>query len=281
MKSLFRNLGSDVPASIVVFLVALPLCLGIAIGSDAPPISGIIAGIIGGIVVGFISSSSLSVSGPAAGLIATVSLAITQLTAALRDSGMPESELSHAAFSGLLVAIIIAGVLQLLLGILKSGIIVSFVPVAVLKGMLTAIGILLIFKQLPHLVGYDADFEGDESFFQKDGRNTFSEIEQALLHISPLAAIIGALGIGIQFLWDSKYFPFPKSKYLLPAPLFIVVMAIVMNRFLGVEDTHMDIRQAHMVNLPVIDSISQFPQLLTFPHFEYIKLKVVWIAALQ
>jgi MFS superfamily sulfate permease-like transporter len=208
MSKYFNSLKSDLPASLVVFLVAVPLCLGIALGSGVPPISGLIAGLAGGIVVGLISNSHLSVSGPAAGLIATVAVIVLDAKKYFLTHGLTELEASSSALGLLFLSVVLAGMLQMLLGIIKAGKIVNFVPVSVLKGMLTAIGVLLILKQLPHLVGYDADFEGDESFIQPDGHNTFSEIVLALNKVSPIAIIIGVIGLCIQYFWDSKYFPF-------------------------------------------------------------------------
>jgi MFS superfamily sulfate permease-like transporter len=208
MSKYFNSLKSDLPASLVVFLVAVPLCLGIALGSGVPPISGLIAGLAGGIVVGLISNSHLSVSGPAAGLIATVAVIVLDAKKYFLTHGLTELEASSSALGLLFLSVVLAGMLQMLLGIIKAGKIVNFVPVSVLKGMLTAIGVLLILKQLSHLVGYDADFEGDESFIQPDGHNTFSEIVLALNKVSPIAIIIGVIGLCIQYFWDSKYFPF-------------------------------------------------------------------------
>ena len=144
----------------MVFLVALPLCLGIAMASGAPLFSGIIAGVVGGIVVGYLSKSHVSVSGPAAGLTAIVLTAIT-------DFG---------AFNIFLTAVLLAGILQLVLGFLKAGSISNYFPTNVIEGMLAGIGVIIILKQLPHAVGYDADFEGDEAFLQADGGNTFSSL---------------------------------------------------------------------------------------------------------
>jgi MFS superfamily sulfate permease-like transporter len=208
MSKYFNSLKSDLPAALVVFLVAVPLCLGIALDSGVPPISGLIAGLAGGIVVGLISNSHLSVSAPAAGLIATVAVIVLDAKKYFLTHGLTELEASSSALGLLFLSVVLAGMLQMLLGIIKAGKIVNFVPVSVLKGMLTAIGVLLILKQLPHLVGYDADFEGDESFIQPDGHNTFSEIVLALNKVSPIAIIIGVIGLCIQYFWDSKYFPF-------------------------------------------------------------------------
>ena len=157
---MFKHLNKDFPASIVVFFVAIPLCLGIALASGAPLFSGLIAGIVGGIVVGAISGSSLGVSGPAAGLSAIVLTAITTL----------------GGYEYLLLSVVIAGAIQIIFGALKAGIIGYYFPSSVIKGMLTGIGIIIILKQIPHFFGYDNDPQGDWAFFQVDGENTFSEI---------------------------------------------------------------------------------------------------------
>ena len=172
---MFKNLKSDLPASIVVFFVALPLCLGVALASGAPLFSGLIAGIIGGIVVGALSGSQVGVSGPAAGLAAIVLTAISTL----------------GSFEVFLVAVVLAGILQLMLGIAKAGVIGYFFPNSVIKGMLTGIGIIIILKQIPHFFGYDADPNGEMSFIQPDGENTFSELLRTAEHVSLGATTIG------------------------------------------------------------------------------------------
>jgi len=235
----FQKLKSDFPASIVVFLVALPLCMGIALGSGAPVISGIIAGVIGGIVVGFISGSNLSVSGPAAGLIATVSAGIIQI----------------GSFDAFLVAVIIAGLIQLMLGLIKAGVVGHFIPNAVIKGLLVAIGLMLIFKQIPHLVGYDADFEGDESFLQRDGQNTFTELFSAFKSLTPLAVLLGGIGLILQFIWE----PFLKrlkinSKWL-PAPLVVVFLGGLVNFFAAKYAPDWQLQKEHLVNIPDIQMV--------------------------
>jgi carbonic anhydrase/SulP family sulfate permease len=181
--SLFKpsNLAKDLPAGLVVFLVALPLCLGISLASNAPLAAGIIAGIVGGLVVGALSGSSTSVTGPAAGLTAVVATQIAEL----------------GSFQVFLVAVVIAGVLQIIFGILKGGFLSSFFPSSVVKGLLAAIGIIIILKQLPHLVGYDADPVGETDFCQTDQKNTFTELPAALQMFLPGAALIGLLSIGL------------------------------------------------------------------------------------
>ncbi|MEY4594770.1 MAG: hypothetical protein RIQ47_1180, partial [Bacteroidota bacterium] len=214
-SSIGATFASDIPAALVVFLVALPLCLGIALGSQAPLMSGLVAGVIGGIVVGLLSGSQLSVSGPAAGLTAIVVSALGKLP----------------AFEAFLLAVVIGGLLQLVLGFIRAGVIGDYIPSAVIKGMLAAIGLILILKQFPHLVGYDADYEGDESFFQVDHGNTFSGISEAISHVLPWAMIIGAVSLLIQIVWEKYIAKIGKVFQLIPAPLVIVLTAVSMNQW--------------------------------------------------
>jgi len=157
-NSPFQHLSQDVFSGLVVFLVALPLCLGISLASGAPLFSGIVAGIVGGILVGALSGSHTSVSGPAAGLTAVVAAQISAL----------------GSFDAFLTVVVLAGALQILLGILRAGFISAFFPSSVIKGLLAAIGVILILKQIPHVVGHDPDPEGEMSFRQTDEQNTFS-----------------------------------------------------------------------------------------------------------
>ena len=179
MKKYYSHIGANLSASIVVLLVALPLCLGIALASGAPLFSGIIAGVVGGIVVGLLSGSQLSVSGPAAGLTAIVAVAILKLQ----------------VYEAFLLAVVLAGVMQVALGYLKAGVIGDYIPNAVIKGMLAAIGLILIMKQFPHLVGYDANFEGDETFAQADQNNTFSARWHDCAGTSPRARAAHGQGV--------------------------------------------------------------------------------------
>ena len=208
---MIAKIKQDLPASIVVFLVALPLCLGVALASGAPLISGLIAGIIGGIVVGSLSGSQTSVSGPAAGLAAVVLSSITQL----------------GAFDVFLLAVVLAGVIQLIAGAAKTGFIANYIPSNVIKGLLAAIGIILILKQIPHAVGYDADPENDFSFIQPDGENTFSELLNIFSYFSIGAIIISAISLLMLIYWDKT--PMRKFKFF-PASLFVVILGIVMNQ---------------------------------------------------
>ena len=255
--------GSDIPAAIVVFLVALPLCIGIALASDAAPFSGIIAGVVGGIVVGLISGSSLSVSGPAAGLAAIVA-------AAIHDLG---------SFQVFLLAAFLAGCLQVVFAFLKGGGIGRFVPNAVIKGMLAAIGILIILKQIPHFVGYDADPEGEESFIQPDGQNTFSELWIAFERISPLAILIAVVALLILLIYESKYLKSrPWVKYL-PGPLVAVVSGVLLNMFLVPEGHALALTDEHVVQIPAFSSFSELTSYITHPDWQAFANYHVWITA--
>ncbi|WP_332914343.1 SulP family inorganic anion transporter [Algoriphagus boritolerans] len=188
MKDLFKNIKHDLPASIVVFFVAVPLCLGIALASGAPLFSGIIAGIVGGIVVGPASGSPLGVSGPAAGLAVIVLTSIASL---------------GGSWEAFLTAVVLAGIIQLIMGYAKAGFIAYFFPSSVIKGMLTGIGLLIILKQIPHALGWDKDFEGDVSFFQADGENTFSGIINAFQFFTSGAVLIAGISLAILILWET------------------------------------------------------------------------------
>lgn len=246
MKNLFQTWKQDFPAGLVVFLVAVPLCLGIALASEAPVFSGLIAGIIGGILVGSISGSAIGVSGPAAGLAAIVAAAIGDL----------------GSFEIFLAAVVIAGVIQIILGVIRAGFISYYFPNVVIKGMLAAIGLLIIFKQIPHAIGYDADFEGDESFFQADGHNTFSELFYSLNYITIPATIICVVSIGILILWDSKRIQKTFLKYV-PGPLIVVVLGIIAT--IALQGTAWNLIPKHRVDLGI--SGKPFKELFTFPDF--------------
>ena len=221
---LFKNLGKDIPAGLVVFLVALPLCLGIALASGAPLFSGIIAGIVGGLVVGAISGSPLGVSGPAAGLAVIVAEAIREL--GTNQNGDFDMMVGFQAF---LVAGLIAGIIQIILGAVKAGIIGYYFPSSVIKGMLAGIGITLILKQIPHALGWDKNPEGDWGFFQSDGHNTFSEIIYAIQNPTIGAVIITVVSLGILILFQQQFMKKNKVLSLIPGPLVAVVLGILLN----------------------------------------------------
>jgi MFS superfamily sulfate permease-like transporter len=264
MRKLLKNASADIPASVVVFLVALPLCLGIALGSGAPLFSGIIAGMAGGIVIGLLSGSSLSISGPAAGLTAIVAVAIGK---------MP-------AYEAFLLSVVIAGVLQVVLGFLRAGIIGDYIPNSVIRGMLASIGFVLILKQFPHLIGYDQDWAGDETFLQVDNNNTFSELINSLNNIVPLALIIGILSIIILVVWDRPQLKKKKFFKNLPGPLVVVVAGILINVFVSSPDTRFSLGTNQLVNLPIAKDFTSFTSFFMFPKWEYLNNMDVWITGL-
>ncbi len=250
----FEDLKKDIPASIVVFLVALPLCLGVALASGAPIISGIISGIIGGIVVGIISRSHISVSGPAAGLTAVVFAAIHQL----------------GDFQTFLMSVIIAGVIQIIGAYLRAGFIANYVPTSVIKGLLSSIGIILVLKQIPHAFGYDGIAEEDFSFVQSDNENTFSELLNIFNYFSYGAITVSVLSILILIYW--KKIPFAWLRNI-PASLFVVVFGIVINAVFNQFVPFLVIHEDHLVSIPKIDNINS---LFTFPTFSSLANYNVW-----
>ncbi|MEZ4809705.1 MAG: SulP family inorganic anion transporter [Allomuricauda sp.] len=259
---MFKYIKNDLPASIVVFFVALPLCLGIALASGAPLFSGLIAGIIGGIIVGSLSGSHVGVSGPAAGLAAIVLTAIGTL----------------GGFENFLVAVVLGGLIQIIFSILRAGVIAYYFPSSVIKGMLTGIGIIIILKQIPHFFGYDADPEGDWSFFQVDGENTFSEIINTINFISPGATLIALIALGILILWDRVLSKRSKIFQLVQGPLVAVVLGILYYSF--TKDAQIwAISGEHLVSVPVPESFESFKTLLQFPNFAAIANSEVWVTA--
>ncbi len=261
MNRFFRNAAADIPSSVVVFLVALPLCLGVAVASDAAPVTGIIAGVVGGIIVGILSGSNLSVSGPAAGLTAIVATAIGK---------MPSYEV-------FLLSVVIAGVIQVILGFAKAGLIGDFIPNSVIKGMLAAIGLILILKQLPHFVGWDANPEGDETFLQPDSQNTFSEILQAANHVSAGAILIGIASALILLFYEIKSVKSKKFFQLVPGPLIVVVTGILINIWFGASLPDLAIKAENMVQLTVFSQPVEFFKSLPSPQWSGIGNSQVWI----
>ncbi len=249
---MFKYLKNDLPASVVVFFVALPLCLGIALASGAPLFSGLIAGIIGGTIVGFLSGSQIGVSGPAAGLAAIVLTAISAL----------------GGYENFLAAVVLGGIIQLVFGFLKAGIIGYYFPSSVIKGMLTGIGIIIIFKQIPHFFGYDADPEGDFAFSQMDGENTLSELGNMLSSISVGATIIAFISLGILILWSNVLSKKGKIFKLIQGPLVAVAIGIIY--YIFTKGTGIEIQDNHLVSVPVPDSLDSFLGQFAFPNFAVI-----------
>ncbi|MCW2119223.1 SulP family inorganic anion transporter [Flavobacterium sp. 7A] len=260
--NLFANLKTDFASGLVVFLVALPLCLGIAMASGAPLFSGIISGIIGGLVVGYLSQSHISVSGPAAGLTAIILTAIT-------DFG---------AFDIFLTSVFIAGLLQLGLGFIKAGSISNYFPTNVIEGMLAGIGVIIILKQIPHAFGYDADFEGDQSFVQGNGDNSFSSLFEILGHIQIGAVLVTVVSLVILISWDRV--PFLRKLKLIPGALIAVLAGIALNEFFILTGSNLAIANTHLVSLPVPKSFDDFKEIIVTPNFAGITNPKVWITGI-
>ncbi len=251
---------NDLTAGLVVFLVALPLCLGVALASGAPLFSGVLAGIVGGVLVGMISGSQSSVSGPAAGLTAIVAAQIVSL----------------GDFRTFLLALVVAGLIQAALGIVKAGFLAAFVPSGVIKGLLAAIGIILILKQIPHLFGHDPDPEGDMAFRQPDSENTFSELFRILGDIHPGATVIGLGSIALLVLWDRTK---PLKKSLVPAPLVVVLLGVAGSLLLGRLGESWAIGENHLVQVPVAKDLAGFLGFLQMPDFAQWSNPAVYVAA--
>jgi MFS superfamily sulfate permease-like transporter len=257
--SFFSNVRGDLAAGLVVFLVALPLCLGIALASGAPLFSGIISGVIGGIVVGFLSNSALSVTGPAAGLTAIVLTAISDL----------------GGFDIFLVAVILAGVIQIVFGFLKAGSFYNYFPTSVIEGMLAAIGIIIILKQIPHAFGHDIDNEGDFFFIEKSGHTTFDTLIESINYIHTGALIIALLSLAILIIWEKV--PFLKKIKVVPGALVVVVVSIFLNEFFIQSDSSLAIvTQNHLVSLP---SFTEIRNGFALPNFTSLTNEKVWIVA--
>lgn len=259
---MFKTLKNDLPASVVVFFVALPLCLGIALASGAPLFSGVIAGIIGGVIVGVLSGSKLGVSGPAAGLAAIVLTAIGSL----------------GSYENFLLAVVLAGIIQIIFGVLKAGIIGYYFPSSVIKGMLTGIGIIIILKQIPNFFGYDEESAWDLEFFEIDGGNTFSELFAIVENITPGAALIGIISLLLLILWDKVLTKKSKVFEIIQGPFVVVVLGIIFY-LLTKQDEDLSIGVKHMVNVPIPTDLTSFIGQFSFPNFSGIANLEVWIVA--
>ena len=261
-KDYLQSLPNDITSSIVVFLVALPLCLGVALASNAPPLSGIIAGVSGGIVVGLASRSHLSVSGPAAGLTTIVAAAIGLL----------------GSFQLFLAAVVIAGVLQIVLGFAKAGVIGDYIPNCVIKGMLAAIGLILILNQVPHLLGDDSHFVTDEGVVQDKG-NIFTNLVFAFTHINTAAIIIGVTCLMFYFLWEKLVSGKKSFLKFIPAPLIIVFIGVGLNVFFSNSGMLASLAGGHLVKIPESNSANEFFSFFTFPDFSQVFSKDVLVIA--
>ena len=252
------TLPRDLSSGLVVFLVALPLCLGIALASGAPLFSGLLAGIVGGIVVGSVSGSHTSVSGPAAGLTAIVSAQIANL----------------GSFEAFLLAVVVGGVLQVGLGLARAGALSAFFPSSVIKGLLAAIGVILILKQIPHLVGHDSDPEGDMSFSQPDEHNTFSEILAIGSDIHQGAVVVGVVSIVLLLLWERL----KPIKKVIPGPLAVVLVGVLLQVLLKRFGEPWAIDSSHLVQIPVAETTSDLFGFLRFPDFSHWANPAIYVA---
>ncbi|MHB1277298.1 MAG: SulP family inorganic anion transporter [Bacteroidia bacterium] len=266
---MFKHLKDDLPASLVVYLVALPLCLGIAIASDAPLFSGMIAGIIGGIIVGSLSGSQISVSGPAAGLAVIVATGLKDFTILVEQGKTDPSGLGLAnPFELFLTSVLLAGVFQLIFGYIRAGAIANFIPSSVIHGMLAAIGLLLIFKQVPHALGIDSDFEGDEAFSQHDGQNTITEFLRSFLQFEAGAMIISLVAGLILLVWGHKRLKNHAFFKYVPGALIAVIAGTLLNHFFKSWRPEWVLGESHLVKLP-LDAIQGHPEkLIQTPDFK-------------
>ncbi|GFR86919.1 sulfate permease [Elysia marginata] len=257
-----KNFRNDLMSGVVVFLIAIPLCLGIAIASGAPPISGLISGVIGGIFVGFFSKSGVSVCGPAAGLVAIMLSAIE----------------STGTFESVLLGTAIAGLIQVIFGVLKAGGIAYFFPSSVIRGMLSAIGLIIFIKQVPHFLGYDQDYEGDLSFYQPiDSENTFSELINAIAYTQPGVILVGLLSLLSMVFWDRYKWGALK---LFPGALISVIVGLCTNELLISMGSPLAISSDHLIQIPVIEHLSDAGSLLISPNFSGISDSAIWVVAI-
>lgn len=255
------NLSRDLTAGLVVFLVAVPLCLGIALASNAPILSGVLAGIIGGLIVGALSGSQTSISGPAAALAA---IAATQIA----DLG------SFAAFQ---LAVVVAGLIQIGLGLARAGSVAKYIPSSVIKGLLAAIGILLILKQIPHLLGHDVDPEGEMSFLQPDQANTFTELQRMLGHTHFGATVIGLGSIAVMLIWARIKL---LKTSIIPAPLAAVVFGAGMGYTFQCLGGIWSVEPAHFVQMPVADGFAGFVSFFQTPDWSQIANPAIYRSGL-
>lgn len=265
MDYYLKHLRQDLSAGLVVFLVALPLCLGVALASGAPLFSGIIAGIVGGLVVAWASGSQLSVSGPAAGLTVIVFNAIETL----------------GGFGGFLLSLVLAGIIQIGLGFLRAGVIGAFFPASVINGMLAAIGLILFIKQIPHATGYDASFEGDESYMRETAESSLFELYQALDGITASVTLVSIIALLVLIVWDTYLVKRLTVLAIIPAPLLAVMWGVFYNKLAMQFAPDWVIESKHLVSLPELNSPSAFFDQLQLPDFSYLSNLSVYSLAIS
>lgn len=276
---MFKKLKFDIPAGLVVFFVALPLCLGISLASTSYSdiegiedfagvvMPGLIAGIIGGLVVGSLSGSRFGVSGPAAGLITIVGAAIIEF-----------GGFANGGFEKFALAVLLGGVIQFILGLVKAGFVAYYIPFSVIKGMLAGIGVTIFIKELPHFFGYDKDPEGDMGFNQVDGHNTFSELSYMVDNVHWGATIVAVISLIVLIVWGMKFVKKSKILNLIPGPLLAIVISVgVAALFMGIPS--MSVTGEHLVSVPQPESIKEFKGMFYFPDFSAIGDYRVWSVA--
>lgn len=261
--SIWDNLKFDLPAGISVFLVALPLSLGIALASGAPLFSGLIAGIVGGLIVVPLSGSTLGISGPSAALTVLVLTAIQEF-----------------GFNGFLLALVIVGIFQIGMSLAKAGVIAYYFPSSVIDGLLTGIGIIIVLKQIPHIIGYDRDYEGDLSFFQADSYSSFSELFHMLRFISPAAILISSVSLIILVLWEHPRVKNLRFFQLFPGVLLAVIAGVLINQTLHAVSPELALKDNHLVMIPIVRDVSDLLSQLHFPDFSYLTNPKIYLTAL-
>ena len=260
---LFANLKYDIPAGIAVFLIAIPLLLGIALASGAPLFSGLIAGIICGIIVAPLSGSSLGISGPTAGLAVIVLTSIEKL-----------------GFNGFLMALVVAGVIQIVMGLTKAGVIAYYFPSSVVNGMLSGIGFIIVLKQIPHAIGYDRDYEGDTSFFQTDNYSSFSELVNMLEFSSATAIMIALISLAILILWEQPFMKKYRFFQLFQGVLIAILAGVLINQGLQNFYPEFALGGNHLVMLPVLKNTGDLLSQLHYPDFSQFGNSAIYITAL-
>jgi len=257
-----KNLRADVPAAVVVALVAMPLCLGVALASGTPLIAGLIAGIVGGVLVPLFSRSQLAVSGPTPAIVATVLVAMQTLP----------------SFSAFLLAVLIAGVIQIVLGVIRAGVVAYFFPSAVIQGILSAIGIILILKQFPYAIGFDLGEFGSQDFISAHGENTFTAVIAALAHLEWGALLVSVLALSILITWDKV--ALLRKQTWLSGPLMAVVFGTLLNTLLLHAVPSLAVSGPNLVSLPIIRSLADLRGMLQTPDWGMIGSKTVWVTAI-
>ncbi|MFA7494971.1 MAG: SulP family inorganic anion transporter [Acidithiobacillus sp.] len=258
----FKNFRADVPAAIVVALVAMPLCLGVALASGTPLIAGLIAGIMGGLIVPLFSRSQLAVSGPTPAVVATVIVAMQALN----------------SFTAFLLAVVIAGCIQIVLAVFRAGVVAYFFPSAVIQGILSAIGVIIVLKQFPYAMGFDISEFGNQDFWDQHGENTFSALLATLNHIEWGAVLVSILSLSILILWDN--ISVLRKQTWLSGPLMAVVCGTLLNLLLVHILPDLAINKDNLVNLPIIRSLADLQGMLQMPDWSMIGSKTVWVTAI-